>query len=155
MRNTRVYGLLLRCAILPEFLGSEAEYQARIRSLLEKLGGNGLGSGDSTLAEAEAAALDSLDVPLFTVRADSTSLFDGPVEIPDVMAAPAYDDVQDLIRSLSEEDMARQVANIRSSFRSASSEWPEQPWSAEWVRRRGAPVRRARAPDRGAPSVRR
>ena len=131
MRNTRVYGLLLRCAILPEFLRSEPEYQARIRALLEKLGANGLGSGDSALAEAEAAALDSLDVPLFTVRADSTSLFDGPVEIPDVMAAPAYDDVQDLIRSLSEEDLARQVSNIRSSFRSASSEWPEQPWSAD------------------------
>jgi lantibiotic modifying enzyme len=131
MRNTRVYGLLLRCAILPEFLGSEGEYQARIRSLLEKLGGNGLGSGDSALAEAEAAALDSLDVPLFTVRADSTSLFDGPVEIPDVMAAPGCDDVQDLIRSLNEEDLARQVANIRGSFRSASREWPEQPWSMD------------------------
>jgi lantibiotic modifying enzyme len=131
MRNTRIYGLLLRCAILPEFLGSESAYQARIRTLLEKLGANGLGPGDRALVEAEAAALDSLDVPLFTVRADSTSLFDGPVEIPDAMAAPAFDDVQDVVRALDEEDLARQVSDIRRSFEGAAGRWAEQPWSAD------------------------
>jgi lantibiotic modifying enzyme len=131
MRNTREYGLLLRCAILPEFLRSEREYQARIRALLEKLGGSGLGPADHAIAEAEAAALDSLDVPLFTVRADSTSLFDGQIEIPDAMAALAFDEVQDVIFNLSEEDLARQVSDIRSSFRSAAGIWAEQSWSSE------------------------
>ena len=130
LRNTREYGLLLRCAILPEFLHSEVEYQARIRALLQKLGGSGLGSGDQAIVEAEAAALDSLDVPLFTVRADSTSLFDGAIEIPDVMAAPAFGEVQEVIRNLSEEDLARQGSHIRSSFLIAAGMWVERPWSA-------------------------
>ena len=131
LRNTREYALLLRCAILPEFLHSEVEYQARIRALLQKLGGSGLGSGDQAIVEAEAVALDSLDVPLFTIRADSTSLFDGRIEIPDVMAAPAFDEVQEVIRHLSEEDLARQGSHIRNSFRIAAGMWAERPWSAD------------------------
>jgi len=130
LRNTREYGLLLRCALLPEFLHSEAEYRLRLRALLRKLGGGGLGSGDQAIVEAEAAALDSLDVPLFTVRADSTSLFDGHSEIPDVMAARALDEVEEVIRGLSQEDLARQRDHIRSSFRTAAGLWLERPWSA-------------------------
>jgi type 2 lantibiotic biosynthesis protein LanM len=138
LRNTRVYSILLRCAVLPRFLHRESDYTQRIHQLLTRAGSCGFPEASAAIEAAEAAALASLDVPMFTARTDSTSLFaDAATEIAGVIALPGYDAVANHIRQLNTQDLAAQAALIRASFdiyRKPGSanhpgHWREMDWS--------------------------
>jgi type 2 lantibiotic biosynthesis protein LanM len=125
---TRIYGLVLKRLGAPRHMRSgiergiemdvisrfylESHKQDRFRDILD----------------AEIAALDRLDIPKFTVRADQRSLrLPTGADLKDIFEQSAIERVQRRIRSFSEDDMRLQCNFIRSSLSLASAIILHQP----------------------------
>ena len=123
-RDTRTYYMVLERATQREFLRDGAVFSIELDVLSRAL----LTTAQPSLLwpsrRDEQAAMERLDIPAFTTRADSTSLpLTGGVTVERAFARSGYDLAAERLRSLSEEDLDRQVAFTRASLysRTASS----------------------------------
>ncbi len=118
LRNTSLYaGALERC-LHPRFLrdgidrGVQLDVLSRVFLTLDAR------PAVWPIVEAERCALEQMDIPLFTARADSTSLtLPTGVTVQHCFRASAFDEVVARVGRLSASDLEAQCEIIRGSFR--------------------------------------
>ena len=122
LRNTRIYQMMIELALHPEYLRDEKSFRGCLNEMIPLLPAWALAIDPKPIWDAEVAALTSLDVPMFTVLSDSKKLFtDCGEAIEGCMRRSGHEAVIDQIGNLGEEDLRRQVALIRLSFRALSA----------------------------------
>ncbi|MCC6318075.1 MAG: type 2 lantipeptide synthetase LanM family protein [Gemmatimonadaceae bacterium] len=117
LRNTNLYATLIERTLQPAYLRDAVDRSVQLDALSRPLLANPLRPRIWDIVDAEHEALDSLDIPLFSARADSTVLaLPNGAAIPDALEVSALDQAMRRLRSLSETDLAFQVSLIRSAF---------------------------------------
>lgn len=113
-RPTRVYGRLAQAATRPKRLLRETSRRIALEALFLSPLRDGRREMIPVL-HAERDALDDMDIPVFHVRTDSTSLNVGGRTIERLFDRPSYEAVRDRVEALSEADLAWQVRLIEAS----------------------------------------
>lgn len=118
-RDSQVYGSLLDRALTPQALKSGAEFGLLFEPLAPTMRGAGR-PPEWPLFEAELAALQRLDIPLFSVYACSRQVdADGAPVLVDAFRQPALQDARDQIAAMGEGDLEWQCRLIRGAFAAA------------------------------------
>ena len=117
-RATQVYAMLLESSLDPELLRGGIDRSLALEALSRAYLFARRRPEAWPIFHAEMRALERLDIPLFGGRADSTALSIG-VEAPieGYFRIPSAAEVRKQLAQFSEEDLARQVAIIRTTFR--------------------------------------
>ena len=119
---TRIYGLILKRLGAPRHMRSGVERSIEMDVIARFYLESHKPERFRPILEAEIAALDRLDIPRFTVRADQKSLLlPTGVKIEDLFEEAAIERVQRRIRSFSEQDLRLQCDFIRASLGLASA----------------------------------
>jgi type 2 lantibiotic biosynthesis protein LanM len=116
-RNTRLYGIVLKSALSPQYLQNGADFSIE----LEILSRGFLGCDEKPycweLLGREQEALTQLDMPYLSAYSDSQGLIIAPAQtIPGAFREPSYNSVELRIQQLSHEDLLQQTAIIRGSL---------------------------------------
>ena len=116
-RATRQYGLLLWKTRHPRFMREGIERAVEFEMLRRPLTSSPERPADWAVLEDEAAALERLDVPYFTVDSSETALRTESGEVLErFFEGPGFDRALARLRSFNGEDCRRQAAVIRGSF---------------------------------------
>lgn len=112
LRDTAVYGALLRVVAQPQALRDGASFGAELdRLALDPT------HPASPLVDAERIALARLDVPLFGARTDDFAVDDaGAVRLPALLRNSAWSDIEAQVARLGEPEIERQREAIRTSL---------------------------------------
>ncbi|MDJ0590935.1 MAG: type 2 lanthipeptide synthetase LanM family protein [Pleurocapsa sp. MO_226.B13] len=116
-RATRVYFILLQKTWAPDYLKNGADYSIELDHLSQAFLVASEKPHAWAIRKAEIRAMEQLDIPFFTARANSDRLsLNNIQEIPQYFKQPSYQQVLEQLQSLDETDLARQVAIIQGSF---------------------------------------
>lgn len=129
-RPSYIYAFILNKTTHPKFLRDGADRSIQIDVLIRGL----LSSNEKplfwSLLKAEQQALEQLDIPLFTARADSNALEITSNELLEkCFMAPSYDCVIARLNHLNDQDLEQQIDFIRGSLYSLiAGEAHHLPW---------------------------
>ena len=125
---TRIYGLVLKRLGAPRHMRSGVERSIEMDVISRFYLESHKQDRFRPILEAEIAALDRLDIPKFTVRADQRSLLlPTGARLEDIFEESAIERVQRRIRSFSEDDLRLQGDFIRASLGLASAVMRHEP----------------------------
>jgi lantibiotic modifying enzyme len=115
-RDTRTYALLFQRLWHPQYLRDGADWSVEMAALY-RAAALPHKTHLRALIATETAALENLDVPVFTVSSsdDCLTLEDGQ-RVEGLFEAPSHDLVRCRIRSMCKEDLDRQIDCIRASL---------------------------------------
>jgi type 2 lantibiotic biosynthesis protein LanM len=116
-RPTQVYASVLQKSLQPQCLRDGADRSIEIDVLSRALLWSESKHPFWPLLKAELQALEQMDIPYFTADSDSDALWVSSNEtIEQCFAQPSYNQVIARLQRLSDEDLAQQIAIIRSSL---------------------------------------
>ena len=128
-RSTRVYGALLAQLNDPSYMREEDARRAELERLHGVPGDEEVEAPSRwrPLVEAEIAAMDQLDIPLFRAAATERvlELGDGN-ELHGCLREPSAELVRDRLRGLDDDDLERQLGFISGSLYANTARHPEQ-----------------------------
>jgi type 2 lantibiotic biosynthesis protein LanM len=116
-RQTRVYTILLKRLLAPQFLQNGVDRSIELDILSRAFLVNQDKPTAWPILQAEINAMEQLDVPYFGARTNSDALTFGleqPVE--QYFKEPSYSQVIDRVQNLNETDLAQQISIIQGSF---------------------------------------
>jgi type 2 lantibiotic biosynthesis protein LanM len=116
-RQTRVYTLLLKQLLDPQFLQHGVDRSIKLDLLSRAFLVNQDKPTTWPILQAEISAMEQLDVPYFGAKTNSDALsfgLDQPVE--QYFKEPSYSQVIARVQKLNEADLAEQIAIIQGSF---------------------------------------
>jgi len=127
-RPTQVYASVLQKSLQPQCLRDGADRSIELDVLSRVLLWSESKHPFWSLLKAELQALEQMDIPYFTAYSDSDALSVSSDEtIEQCFAQPSYNQVIARLQRLSDEDLAQQIAIIRSSFYSMVASEPNHP----------------------------
>ncbi|MEQ9356933.1 type 2 lanthipeptide synthetase LanM, partial [Coleofasciculus chthonoplastes] len=116
-RPTQVYASVLQKSLHPQYLRDGVDHSIELEVLCRPFLGTDLKHPWWRILKAELQTLEQLDIPYFAADSDSDAL---PVVKSEVMvqcfAQPSYTQMIANIQRLNQDDLAQQVAIIRSSL---------------------------------------
>ncbi|MEA5542552.1 type 2 lanthipeptide synthetase LanM family protein [Limnoraphis robusta Tam1] len=116
-RATRIYFTILQRAWAPDYLKNGADYSIKIDLLSQAYLVAQEKPNAWPILQAELRAMEQLDIPFFTARANSDALtLKGISVIPQYFKQASYQQVIEQLQALDEIDMTRQVAIIQGAF---------------------------------------
>ena len=115
-RPTQIYGMLLHDAAHPDHLRQGTDMDRLLELLWKMCGGN---AAMERLVPAEQAALRRRDIPYFSTRPDSRSLFsDEGKLLTGIFAVSGWNCFRERLNNLGQEDLTRQLQFIDGSWQS-------------------------------------
>lgn len=140
LRNTSLYGAALERCFHPRFLRDGAERGVQLDALSRVLLTLDARPAVWPIVDAEHRALEQLDIPLFSARADSRDLVLSTGEIiEDCFRTSAFDEVRARVARLSASDLRAQCDIIRGSFRANAARDLVSPRATHASSPRGVP----------------
>jgi type 2 lantibiotic biosynthesis protein LanM len=117
LRPTATYTKLLRRLTHPDFLSDGRRYSLELELLARFYLTTPSLSAEAGLFRAEVRAMERLDIPYFTARADSISLTaDGEPASERILRLSGFESASRQIEALNAADLQRQVGLLRLSF---------------------------------------
>ena len=142
LRPTQIYDLMLSRSLRPECLRDAAARSAELGLLARCFPTDTASSPLLPVIRDEVAALERVDVPVFSAAADSEDLSsEAGTTIRGALAQSGYREAVERLSGLGERDLARQVAFIRGAV------------GAKAAAARGVPFLSAQAEQRGVPTA--
>ncbi len=121
-RRTHLYGAVLDACLAPKYLRDGSVYSFQLDVLARALIAQDERPALWSIVAAEQAALARMDIPRFTVPADSRDLvWDGATLVEDCFIASPYDMACQHIAAMSEQDLGQQVALIQAALAKQTS----------------------------------
>jgi type 2 lantibiotic biosynthesis protein LanM len=116
-RNTNLYSTLLERTLQPVYLRDALDRSVQLDALARPFLAQEIRPRIWQIVDAEHVALERLDVPLFSARADSTTVHlpDG-TDLPDGMECSAFAQAVRRVESLSDDDLELQQRLIAAAF---------------------------------------
>ena len=122
LRPTNLYAQLLQRGLHPKYLRTEESRAALLTVLAAPLRQLGRPEATEAILEAECHALQQMDIPCFSARADEIALkLPTGQRIEHFFDRTAVDEVRSRISGLNEEDMAFQIELIRMALNSRAA----------------------------------
>jgi type 2 lantibiotic biosynthesis protein LanM len=116
-RPTRVYGIILDNSWAPANFKNGADFSIAIDQLSYAFLVSNEKPNAWPILNAELRSLEQLDIPLFTVQADSdTLLLPSEQSVPQCFKKPGYEQACTRLQMLSDQDLSWQVAIIQAAF---------------------------------------
>ena len=116
-RSTQIYSTVLRNVLAPTHLKNGVDYSIELDQLSRAFVVSQDKPNAWPILWAELRAMEQLDIPFFTAHTNQSSLLcQGTQVIPQYFKQASYQQVLNQIQSLSEADLARQVAILQGSF---------------------------------------
>lgn len=133
-RPTQVYASVLQRSLQPQCLRDGADRSIELDVLSRVLLWSEFKHPLWPLLKAELQALEQMDIPYFTAYSDSDALLVSSNEtIEQCFVQPSYNQVIARLRRLSDQDLAQQIAIIRSSLYSMVASEDNHPPLAQHV----------------------
>jgi len=116
-RPTQVYASVLQKSLHPKYLRDGVDHSIELEVLCRAFLGTDLKHPWWRILQAELQTLEQLDIPYFAADSDSDALpvVKGEMMVP-CFAQPSYTQMIATIQRLNQDDLAEQVAIIRSSL---------------------------------------
>ncbi|MEQ9549609.1 MAG: type 2 lanthipeptide synthetase LanM family protein [Coleofasciculus sp. G3-WIS-01] len=114
-RPTQVYASVLQKSLHPQYLRDGVDHSIELEVLCRAFLGTDLKHPWWRILKAELQALEQLDIPYFAADSDSDALPVVKSEVP-CFAQPSYTQMIANFQRLNQDDLAEQVAIIRSSL---------------------------------------
>ncbi len=116
-RSTEIYGHILNKTLQPKFLQNGADRSIELDVMSRAFLAVDTKPNAWSLLAHEIKALEQLDIPYFTANSSSDALaLSHDLSIKEYFKEPSYDLVISNLKQLSDENLARQIAIIRSSL---------------------------------------
>ena len=122
-RATRVYGNVSVASWTPDILSSGIEYGIHLEQLARGFLAAPTKPNAWPVFAAEIRAMEQMDIPVFFARANDTALDVGDgATIPGAIQRPSYDKMIELLVTMGETDLERQLAIIQGALHAKAAQ---------------------------------